>query len=165
MAVSLAHQSSGLQRYCVTDAHLPGGKDSRIDSGVLFVLLSNAAKNGGAWLCARRIERNYHATLVNLRDGDTSCVSHANNPAHPAQLIEGCATLQIDQQVRAKAPRVFLGFTFLRDSRYRLAADERDGRDIVRATVVVQQEELPARARLEYLAEFVALNGELLPAR
>src|ERR1019366_4367148 len=78
---------------------------------------------------------------------------------------EGFATLQIDQQVRAKAPRVFRGFAFLRDASYRLAADERDGRDIVRATVVVQQEELSARARLECLAEFVALNGELLSTR
>ena len=156
---------SGLQGHCVTDAHFPGAKNRRIDARALFVPLGNAARNCGARLCARRIERDHHATLVDLRDGDPRCVSHTKNPADPVQLIEGFATFQIDEQVRTKPQGVFFSVAFLRDPRYRLAADERDGRDIVRAAIVVQQEELSARVRLECLAEFVALNGELLPTR
>jgi hypothetical protein len=78
----------------------------------VFVLLGNAAENRGARFCARRIERDHHATLVDFRDGNPRCVSHANNLAHPVQLIEGFATLQIDQQVWAKAPRVLPRFRF-----------------------------------------------------
>jgi hypothetical protein len=104
-------EASGLQRHCVPDPHFPGSKNRRIDARALFVLLGNAAKNRGARLCARRIERDHHATLVDFRDGNPRCVSRANNPAHPVQLIEGFATLQIDQQVLAKAPRVFLGLS------------------------------------------------------
>src|ERR1700730_11547593 len=110
--------ASGLQRHSVTDPHFPGSKNRRIDARALFVLLDNAAKNRGARLCARRIERDHHATLVDFRDGNPRCVSHANNPAHPVQLIEGFATLQIDQQVRAKAQGIFFSFAFLCDLRY-----------------------------------------------
>ena len=66
---------------------------------------------------------------------------HAKNPADPVQLIEGFAGLQIDEQVRTKPQGIFRRFAFLRDLRYRLAANQRYGRDIVRAAVVVQQEE------------------------
>jgi len=100
------------------------------------VLLGNAAQNRGARLCARRIERDDHATLVDFRDRDPRSVSHAKNPADPVQLIEGFATLQIDEQVRTKPQGIFFSFAFLRDPRYRLAANQRDGSDIVRAAVV-----------------------------
>src|SRR5207248_2306706 len=54
---------------------------------------------------------------------------------------------------------------FLRDSSYGLAADERDGRDIVGAAVVVQQEYLPPRALFQPAAKFRTVNGKLFSTR
>ena len=93
--------------YCVTDPHFPASKNRHIDPRALFVLLGNAAKNGGARLCARRIERDHHATLVDFRDRDPRSVSHAKNPADLVQLIERFATLQIDEQVRTQPQGIF----------------------------------------------------------
>src|ERR1700732_3261321 len=115
--------ASGLQRHSVTDPHFPGSKNRRIDARALFVLLGNAAKNRGTRLCARRIERDHHATQVAFRDGNPRWGSHAKNPARPLQHIEGIETLKSDQQVRANPHRVFPSLAFLRDSSYRLSAD------------------------------------------
>jgi hypothetical protein len=61
------------------------------------VLLDNAAQNCGARLCTRRIERDHHATLIDFRDGNPRCASHAKNPANPVQLIERFSTLRTDK--------------------------------------------------------------------
>jgi len=110
------------------------------------VLLGNAAKDCGAGLCAPRIERDHHATLVNLRDGDLRCVSNTKNPANQIQLIECFATLQVDEQVWTKPQRIWFGFAFLRNPSYRLAANERDRCHVVGAAAIVQQEELSSWA-------------------